>query len=130
MKKTVWISLLVLFLSLNLASCSLFTAKIKKTINLVEYQIKVTKAFGEQIQAVWVGTEDKEEKINAFETAMDDMIKAYYDYYSKKGEAGIDQAKKELTEFLTKLEAEGAHLSENSIPLYMERFNKLIKPKP
>lgn len=131
MKKIYGLICLVVLMTVSLSSCSLFSfKKIEKISTLVQEQIKVTKAFTEQIQSVLTEQPDKQEKIDAFEQSIDQMLKSYYEYYKDKGEAGLEQARTEITEFLGKLDADGVGLTKDSIPYYLERFEKLVKPKP
>lgn len=131
MKKMVGIISLIVLMSVSLSGCSLFSfKKIEKVTTLVQEQIKVTKAFTEQIQAVLTEQPDKQEKIDSFEKSIDDMLKSYYEFYKDKGEAGLEQAKTEISAFLEKLDADGVGLTKDSIPYYLERFEKLVKPTP
>ncbi len=130
MKKPIWQFLFVFILMLSLSSCSLFASKVQKAVSLVEHQAKVTQAFTEQIQAYFAESPDKQEKIDAFEASVNNMMKAYYEEYKAKGEAGIEQARKELTDFFTNFKVEGVGISDDSVADYLERFEKLVKPTP
>jgi len=130
MKKPIWKFLFVFILMLNLSSCSLFANKVQKAVALVEHQAKVTQAFTEQIQAYFAESPDKQEKIDAFEASVNNMMKAYYEEYKAKGEAGLEQARKELTDFFTNFKVEGVGISDDSVADYLERFEKLVKPTP
>ena len=130
MKKPIWKFLFVFILMLSLSSCSLFANKVQKAVALVEHQAKVTQAFTEQIQAYFAESPDKQEKIDAFEASVNNMMKAYYEEYKAKGEAGIEQARKELNDFFTNFKVEGVGISDDSVADYLERFEKLVKPTP
>ncbi|MDD4664005.1 MAG: hypothetical protein PHD83_05000 [Caldisericia bacterium] len=130
MKKTYRIALIVVTLMLSLTSCSLFTAKVKKAASLIEQQAKVTQAFTEQIQAYFAESPDKQEKIDAFEASINELVKGYYEEYKAKGEAGLEQARKELSDFFTNFKVEGVGISDDTVKEYLERFEKLVKPTP
>lgn len=130
MKKSIWFWLVLIIIISSLSSCSLFVSKVQKAASLIEQQAKVTQAFTEQIQAYFAESPDKQEKIDAFEASINELVKAYYEEYKAKGEAGIEQARNELKTFFTNFKVEGVGISDDTVKEYMERFEKLVKPTP
>ena len=82
--------------------------------------------FGEQIQAYFLDDPNKDEKIEEFETKMNQIMEATHSYYVVEKNGGWEVADSSFVDFLKNLKYEDAiPLSEESIPYYLEKLHNI-----